>query len=72
MLKQNESKANFKGLTAAEVSAAIRYLDSGPSDERRRDCNKAVFVIYVTSMFLTKLFGTYLSLLRGMLKRSVK
>ena len=61
MLKHNESKANFKGLTAAEVSAAIRYLDSGPSDERRRDCNKAVFVIYVTSMFLlSSLALTYL------------
>jgi hypothetical protein len=30
MLKHNESKGNFKGVTAAEVSAAIRYRDSGP------------------------------------------
>jgi hypothetical protein len=30
MLKHNESKGSFKGLTAAEASAAIRYLDSGP------------------------------------------
>jgi hypothetical protein len=61
MLKHNESKGNFKGLTAAEVSAAIRYLDSGPSDERRRDSNNAVLVIYVTWMFLlSSLALTYL------------
>jgi hypothetical protein len=52
MLKHNESKGNFKGLTAAQVSAAIRYLDSGPRDERRWDGNNAVPVIYVIWMFL--------------------
>jgi hypothetical protein len=61
MLKHNESKGNFKGLTAAEVFAAIRYLDSGPSDERRRDSSNAVVVIYVTWMFLlSSLVLTYL------------
>jgi hypothetical protein len=72
MLKHNESKGNFKGLTAAEVSAAIRYLDSGPSDERRRDSNNAVLVIYVTWIVPTKLFGAYLPSLRGKLKHLAK
>lgn len=48
-------------MTAAEVSAAIRYLDTGPSGERRRDSNNAVLVIYVTWMFLlSSLALTYL------------
>jgi hypothetical protein len=61
MLKHNESRGSIKGLTAAEVSAAIRYLDTGPSGERRRDSNNAVLVIYVTWMFLlSSLALTYL------------
>ena len=48
-------------MTAAEVSAAIRYLDTGSSGERRRDSNNAVLVIYVTWMFLlSSLALTYL------------
>jgi hypothetical protein len=61
MLKHNESRGSVKGLTAAEVFAAIRYLDTGSSGERRRDSNNAVLVIYVTWMFLlSSLALTYL------------
>ena len=52
MLERNESKWSSKGVTVAEISAAIRYLDSGPSDEMRRDTNNAILVAYVILMFL--------------------
>lgn len=52
MLKRNESKAPLKGVTAAEISAAIRYLDSGPSDEIHRDANNSILVVYVILMLL--------------------
>ena len=52
MLERNESKWNSNGVTAAEISAAIRYLDSGPCDEIGRDTNNAILVTYVILMFL--------------------
>ena len=52
MLERNESKWNSKGVTVAEISAAIRYLDSEPPDEIRRDTNNAILVAYVILMIL--------------------
>ena len=61
MGKKYESKGHIEGPAQVEVSAAIRYLDTGSSGERRRDSNNAVLVIYVTWMFLlSSLALTYL------------
>jgi hypothetical protein len=51
MLKQNESKWNIKKPTDAEISAAIRYLDPGASDERLRESNNSVLVLGVSLVF---------------------
>lgn len=52
MLKQNESKLNIKRLTDAEISAAIRYLDPGSSDERLRVSDSSFLVICASLVFL--------------------
>ena len=48
MLKQNESKWNIKEPTDAEISASIRYLDPGESDERFRESNNSVLMLGVS------------------------
>ena len=48
MLKQNESKSNIKSVTDAEISAAIRYLDPGSSNERLPEINNPVLVVFVS------------------------
>ena len=39
-------------LTDAEISAAIRYLESGPGDERRGNTNNSIILPYVILMLL--------------------
>ena len=52
MLKRYRAKSHIKELTDAEISAAIRYLESGSGDERRGDTNTSITLTYVSLMLL--------------------
>jgi hypothetical protein len=52
MLKRYRTKWKFKELTNGEIFAAIRYLESEASNERRCDSSTFIILIYLSLMLL--------------------